>query len=94
MALDMQDFAPPIHVGPPVASTGRLVLAAIGAYTAEHGFPPTQREIGNLVGIPSLGHVHWWLAQLREFGYLDYACGKARTIRLTRLALPAAGGGA
>ena len=59
-----------------------LICKYISAFTAEHGYPPTQREIGAAVGISSTSHVHYHLQKLRLAGRITYEPGKMRTIRV------------
>ncbi len=48
----------------------RTILEAIQRSIAEHGYPPSMREIGDLVGLASLSSVTHQLAQLEKLGYL------------------------
>lgn len=58
------------------------ILKAIQTYTAEHGFPPTFREIGEEVGIKSPCAVKYRLDKLRHEGRLTFDRYKPRTIRV------------
>lgn len=53
-----------------------MVLSFIAAYTAEHGTPPSVREIGDAVGLSSTGHVQYILTRLVERGVLRHTFGK------------------
>lgn len=59
-----------------------VILKAIKAYTMEHGFPPTFREIGEEVGIKSPCAVKYRLDKLRYEGKLTFDRYKPRTIRV------------
>ena len=48
----------------------RTILEAIQRSIAEHGYPPSMREIGDLVGLASLSSVTHQLSQLERLGYL------------------------
>ena len=48
----------------------RTILEAIQRSVAEHGYPPSMREIGDLVGLASLSSVTHQLSQLEKLGYL------------------------
>lgn len=48
----------------------RAILEAIQRSIAEHGYPPSMREIGDLVGLASLSSVTHQLSQLEKLGYL------------------------
>ncbi len=48
----------------------RTILEAIQRSIAEHGYPPSMREIGDLVGLASLSSVTHQLSQLEKLGYL------------------------
>jgi repressor LexA len=46
------------------------ILAFIQAFTREHGFPPTIREIGEAFGISSTNGVRYYLTLLEKGGHL------------------------
>lgn len=48
----------------------REVLEIIEAYTQNHGYPPSVREIGDAVGLTSPSTVHTHLRALQRRGYL------------------------
>lgn len=58
------------------------VLRAIQNFTATNGFPPTTREIGNLVGLKSPSSVHQRLELLRRAGKVTWIEKSPRTIRV------------
>lgn len=51
-------------------------------FTAEHGYPPSVREIGAAVGLKSPSTVHFHLKGLEEAGVIIKAEGKTRAITL------------
>ena len=50
------------------------------AYTEEHGYPPSDREIGEYVGLKSPSTVHFHLKGLQAAGLITQAAGKTRAI--------------
>lgn len=64
--------------------TQKLMLDMIKDYISVHGYAPTIREIGNVVGIKSTSTVHVHLKRLLEEGQLesDAGIGSPRAIRV------------
>lgn len=54
----------------------------IQVFTAEHGYPPSVREIGAALGLKSPSTVHFHIKGLEEAGVLVKAEGKTRAITL------------
>jgi repressor LexA len=54
----------------------------IRRYAAEHGYPPTVRDIGKAVGLASSSTVHAHLANLEKLGLLRRDPSKPRAIEL------------
>lgn len=54
----------------------------IVAFSSEHGYPPSVREIGVAVGLKSPSTVHFHLKGLEEAGVIIKAEGKTRAITL------------
>ena len=54
----------------------------ICAYTKDHGYPPSVREIGSAVGLASPSTVHMHLKTLEERGYIHRDSKKPRTIEV------------
>ncbi len=54
----------------------------IAAFSSEHGYPPSVREIGAAVGLKSPSTVHFHLKGLEEAGVITKAEGKTRAITL------------
>ena len=50
------------------------------AFSAEHGYPPSVREIGAHVGLKSPSTVHFHLKGLESAGLITKAEGKTRSI--------------
>ena len=50
------------------------------AFHAEHGYPPSVREIGEAIGLSSPSTVHFHLKGLEEAGVIVKAAGKTRAI--------------
>lgn len=63
-----------------------LVLAYVAAFTAERGYAPTLREIGDGLGIASVNAVSQHLFYLRKKGRLAWEDGKQRTMRVLEVA--------
>lgn len=60
------------------------VLNVISAYIAKHNYPPTTREISQIVGHKSTSTTHGYLERLRKSGYVDWEEAKPRTLRILR----------
>jgi len=60
----------------------REILAFVNDHSAQHGYPPTVREIGSAVGLTSSSTVHAHLANLERLGLLrrDPAKPRARNL--------------
>lgn len=54
----------------------------ICAFTTEHGYPPSVREIGKAIGLSSPSTVHSHLHKLEEAGYIRRDPNKPRTIEI------------
>lgn len=60
-----------------------MILEAIVRYIQLHGYPPTFREIGEMVRINSLSQVHEYIRQMIEDGELQTdANGSTRALRV------------
>ncbi len=60
----------------------RSLLLFIEEYVEEYGRPPTNREIGNGMGIPSTGHVDYHLKALEKKGFISREQRTSRGIRV------------
>ncbi len=58
------------------------MLQFIRSYLEEHAYPPTIREIGKAVGIPSTSVVKYNLERLLEKGYIERSGEVSRGLRL------------
>jgi repressor LexA len=58
------------------------ILDFIRRYGAEHGYPPTVRDIGKAVGLASSSTVHQHLANLEQLGLLRRDPSKPRALEL------------
>ena len=54
-------------------------------FTAQHGYPPSVREIGSAMGLKSPSTVHFHMKGLEEAGMIVKAEGKTRAISLPGL---------
>src|SRR5436309_14039101 len=64
------------------------MMEFISNYIAEHDRPPTNREIGQAMGIASTGHVDYHLMVLANKGYLEREANTSRGLRLTPMSEP------
>jgi repressor LexA len=65
------------------------VLNAIRSYYAEHGYPPSLREIGALSGLDSPSSVRYQLGELERMGWIRRQPNRSRAIAVLD---PATGG--
>lgn len=63
----------------------REICDFIAEHIADHGYPPSVREIGDHVGLSSPSSVHHHLRRLEEAGALVRIAGRSRA---TTLAVP------
>jgi len=63
------------------------ILAFVGRYSDEHGYPPAIREIGEAEKISSTSVVNYHLKALQKKGYLERDSSLSRGMRLTRQAM-------
>lgn len=66
----------------------RHILDFISRYIADHDRPPTNREIGQAMGIASTGHVDYHLSVLAKKGYIEREANTSRGLKLTSVAEP------
>lgn len=62
----------------------KQILEAIINYISEHGYPPSVREIGEMVNLKSTSSVQYYLKQMIAVGLLetDAECNTPRAIRV------------
>lgn len=68
----------------PLTDKQRRILNFVRESSAEHGFPPTLREIGEAVGVANVSAVRGHLAAIEKKGYIAKDPDKARSIRIVR----------
>ena len=71
--------------------TGERILHYIAAYTDEHGYAPTQREIAKGVGLTSVGAVHRHIEALKKKGFLleaEHASSRTLAVNKQMCKLP------
>jgi repressor LexA len=74
---------PPVMAAePPLNPKARMVLGFLESYQAEHGYPPTVREIGAGCGIPSTRSVSDHLKALERAGRIRRRGYRSRGIEL------------
>ena len=57
------------------------ILEVIRTFTSEHGYPPSVREIGELVGLSSSSTIHAHLKTLERRGFISRDPSKPRAMR-------------
>lgn len=62
----------------------RTILAAVQRAIAVHGYPPSMREIGDIVGLASLSSVTHQLGRLETLGYIRRDPGRPRAMEVLR----------
>lgn len=67
---------------PKLTAKQQQIYDYILSFTAQHGYPPSVREIGAAVGLKSPSTVHFHIKGLEEAGVLIKAEGKTRAITL------------
>lgn len=78
-----QTPASPHHKGSrPLTARQKKILSAISSAIDEHGYPPSMREIGDLVGLASLSSVTHQLSRLEEMGYIRRDPKRPRAIEV------------
>lgn len=65
--------------------TRERILQSIIKYIEKHGYPPTVREIGKMIGLKSASSVQGHLSKMFESGMLetDHGTGTPRAIRVS-----------
>ena len=64
--------------------TREAIYRAIISYIEKNGYPPSNREIGKMVGLKSTSSVHTQLLKMKELGMIetDETFGASRAIRV------------
>jgi repressor LexA len=93
--FDQPDIVSRLEAHPAMDLTKRQqeIFDFIKRYGAEHGYPPTVRDIGKAVGLASSSTVHAHLANLERLGLLRRDPTKPRAIELLDKAVGAVAGG-
>ncbi|MGD6978172.1 transcriptional repressor LexA [Citricoccus zhacaiensis] len=60
----------------------RIILGSIRSAIAQHGYPPSMREIGDAAGLASLSSVTHQLGQLEKWGYIRKDPGRPRAMEV------------
>jgi hypothetical protein len=66
----------------PLTGQQQTVLTFVADFAAEHGFPPTLREIGDAIGLVHVNAVRGHVAALEKKGYITKVSDKARSIQV------------
>src|SRR5579863_4116597 len=72
----------------PATERQQRILEVIRAFTAEHGYPPSVREIGERVGLSSSSTIHAHLKALEKRGVISRDPTKPRALRSGSLPVP------
>ncbi len=73
----------------PATERQRRILDVIRAFTVEHGYPPSVREIGERVGLSSSSTIHAHLKALERRGLISRDPTKPRALRSAGMAAAA-----
>ena len=60
------------------------VYEEIKKYIIENGYPPTIRELCDILNLKSTGTIQVMLKRIKKKGYIDYNEYKSRTIRIIK----------
>jgi repressor LexA len=72
----------------PATERQRRILDVIRSFTAEHGYPPSVREIGERVGLSSSSTIHAHLKALERRGLISRDPTKPRALRPADMSPP------
>lgn len=72
----------------PATERQQRILEVIRTFTAEHGYPPSVREIGERVGLSSSSTIHAHLKALEKRGVISRDPTKPRALRSGSLPAP------
>lgn len=65
-------------------ATDRQIIAAIESLTELRGYPPSNRELANRVGLDSVSTISFRLKKLKRMGLVDWEPRCPRTLRVVR----------
>ncbi|GAA4695911.1 MULTISPECIES: transcriptional repressor LexA [Kocuria] len=68
----------------PLTARQRTILSAVQRSIGERGYPPSMREIGDVVGLASLSSVTHQLGQLEKLGYIRRDPRRPRAMEVLR----------
>ncbi|MNS19288.1 LexA repressor [compost metagenome] len=71
----------------PLTKRQTEALMHIQKFTAEHHYPPTNRELAEVMGISSTSTIHRYLDGLEKSGFITREEGKPRALRVIRHAI-------
>ena len=72
----------PVLTYPALTDRQRAIVEIVKTYVAEHGYPPSIREIRDAVGILSTSTVHLDLVEIEKAGVIRRTGGRSRAIAL------------
>lgn len=60
------------------------IYEAVRDYTKSRGYPPTVREICEMVGLSSTNTVYRHLKIIKRMGYITFEPGRSRTMKVVK----------
>ena len=76
----------------PRGVTTDLLVACLGRFMAEHGYPPSMAQLGECLGLKSKSSVAYWLSKAEEEGRIERVTNGPHT-KAIRLLWPKPGEG-
>ncbi|WP_433943445.1 LexA family protein [Paenibacillus sp. SN-8-1] len=62
-------------------------LMHIQVFTTKHNYPPTNRELADIMGVASSSTIHGYLDRLEKKGFIKREEGKPRALKVIRNAV-------
>jgi SOS-response transcriptional repressor LexA len=67
---------------PKLTKKQQKLLAVLKAYTIQHGYPPSYRELADLMNLVSASTIKQHLDTLKKKGYVDWEESRPRTLHI------------
>ncbi|MNR93697.1 LexA repressor [compost metagenome] len=71
----------------PLTKRQAEALMHIQIFTTKHNYPPTNRELADIMGVSSSSTVHGFLDRLEKKGFISREDGKPRALKVIRNAV-------